>query len=277
MPFFLYTFRPQINEQKLFEQFLDIFLPFLKEFPSYSYSVEEEGTLQQHIHIMYEHHATDNSKAMPQKLNRKCFSLFKSALKTKMTNDKGFDDRMVNDNQEDFLKVLGYVNKETNCLRRKSVGFTNEEILEAVKHYYACEHLDKSTVKNDLNIMSSKNIHISIKDYCVKNKLEPTHSLTKLKMIKDGYMFSQVTKVAETFDEIEINMFPDRFEKDIPFADKSYENMSYKIIEQQEKIQQLKQQLTALTHHFKIAQIENTFDGRVRIRGLGSDVDFKYI
>ena len=276
MPFFLYTFRPQINEQKLFEQFLDIFLPFLKEFPSYSYSVEEEGTLQQHIHIMYEHHAKDNSKALPQKLNKKCFSLFKSALKNKMTNDKGFDDRMVNDNQEDFLKVLGYVNKETDCLRRKSVGFTNEEILKAVAHYYACEHLDKSTVKNDLNIMSSKNIHISIKDYCVKNKVEPNQPLTKLKMIKDGYMFSQVSKVAETFDEIEINMFPDRFDAD-NFSDKSYENMSYKNNQLQEENKKLKQQLYALTHHFKIAQIENTFDGRVKIRGLGSDVDFEYI
>ena len=274
MPFFLYTFRPQINEQKLFEQFLDVFLPFLKEFPSYSYSVEEEGTLQQHIHIMYEHHATDNSKAMPQKLNKKCFSLFKSALKNKMTNDKGFDDRKVNDNQEDFLKVLGYVNKETNCLRRKSVGFTNEEILKAVGHYYACEHLDKSIVKNDLNIMTSKNIHISIKDYCVKNNLEPTQPLTKLKMIKDGYMFSQVTKVAETFDEIEINMFPDRFDE---LDDKSYDNMSYRINQQQEELQKLRSQLYALKHHFKIAQIENTFDGRVRIRGLGSDEDFKYI
>lgn len=273
MPYFLYTFRPQISEQNLFEQFLDIFLPFLKEFPKYSYSIEEDGTLQQHIHIIYEHHATDNSKALPQKLNRKMFSLFKSVLKNKMTNEKGFDDRMVDNTSEDLLKVLGYVNKETNCLRRKSVGFTNEQILEAVKYYYASEHLDKSVVKNDLNIMTPKNIHISIKDYCVKNNLEPTCPITKLKMIKDGYMFDH----KNAFHEIEINLHPERFQDINSYTDDSYKNIVYKMTQQEIQIQKYKTQIESLKKHFNISQIENGFDGRVKIKGQGSDEDFKYI
>ena len=142
MPFYLFTFRPQITEQDLFENFLTIFIPEIKKLTKYSYSVEDDSTLQKHIHVVAESKAKDLS-AFKQIFNKKIFKDFKSSLKTKQTNEHGFDDKKIN--QEDFLKVLGYVNKETQCLRRE-YNFTNEEILKAVDYYYTSKHIDKSQI-----------------------------------------------------------------------------------------------------------------------------------
>ena len=272
MPFYLYTFRPQINEQNLFEDFLSLFLPFLEEFPKYSYSIEEDGTLNKHIHIIYECTATDNTKAMPQKLNRKLFTSFRTAIKTKMTNESGFDDRMVKSEKEDYLKVLGYVNKATtNCWRRKSKGLSNEEIKEATDFYYASDRIMKSQINTDLKIMNSKNIHITIKEYCTQNDLEPTHPITKLHMIKDGNMFSQVSKVDETFEEVEINMFPERFPNEPGKPDKSYINL----LQTKSDNEMLRVQINSLKKHFKIQSIKSSyFDNSVSIHYGGSDADW---
>ena len=238
MPFFLFTFRPQITEQELFEQFLSIFLPLLEEFSKFSYSIEEDGTLNKHIHLMVETKAKDNC-AWKQFFNKKPFKDFKVAIKTKQTNpDKGFDDRMVKrDKQgetiiEDKLKVLGYVNKETNCPRRKYKGFTNEEILEAVDFYYTTQHLEKSKIKNDLTLVTPKNIHILIKTFCEENELEPNDPHLKLRMNAKGYCFSQCPKVDDTIHELESIMYPERFtngifDDDIPYE--SYEALKNKL------------------------------------------------
>lgn len=260
MPYFLYTFRPQITDQDLFETFLDIFLPFLKEFPKYSYSIEEDNTLNKHIHIMYECKADCNNKALPQKLNRNLFKSFKDCLKNKLTNvENGMDDRKVKDTTEDFLKVLGYVNKETNCVRRKSIGFTNEQILEAVSYHYATAAIEKSKPKSDIKVMTSKNIHIHIKDYCQSNNLDPGNPIVKLKMTKDCYAFSQVSKVPETFKEIEIQMYPDRFPED------KYDNLDYVTMDQkyqnaEQKIVEQKILIDRLISHFKIQVHQANFD-----------------
>ncbi len=94
MPFYLFTFRPQISEQELFENFITIFLPQVKELSNYAYTIEEDQTLQKHIHVLAESNAKDNS-AFQQIFNKKIFKDFKKSLKTKQTNDYGFDNRKV--------------------------------------------------------------------------------------------------------------------------------------------------------------------------------------
>lgn len=213
MPFYLFTFRPQITEQDLFENFITIFLCELDRFMKYSYSIEEDNTLNKHLHCLVESSAKDNN-AFKQIFNKKIFKDFKSSLKNKMTNEHGFDDRKVKDDPEDFLKVLGYVNKETQCLRRKYKGFTNEEILKAVDYYYTTKHIEKQKINNDLIILTMKNIHIHVKNFCEKNNRYPEDVNLKLDMIKAGYMFESVgsrQKVKDIIQEISIYMQPDHY------------------------------------------------------------------
>jgi hypothetical protein len=207
MPFYLFTFRPQITEQDLFENFLTIFIPEIKKLTKYSYSVEDDSTLQKHIHVVAESKAKDLS-AFKQIFNKKIFKDFKSSLKTKQTNEHGFDDKKIN--QEDFLKVLGYVNKETQCLRRE-YNFTNEEILKAVDYYYTSKHIDKSQKGNrDWTILSTKNSHVIIEKYIEDNEIDILDyqecEITKIKMIEDRYSFNNISdkQLSKIFSEIHI-------------------------------------------------------------------------
>lgn len=205
MPFYLFTFRPQITEQELFENFLTIFIPEIKKLNKYSYSVEDDGTLQKHIHCVAESKAKDLS-AFKQIFNKKIFKEFKTTLKAKQTNEHGFDDQKIRD--EDFLKVLGYVNKETQCLRRE-YNFTNEEILQAVEYYYTSKHIDKHKhIDNDWTILTTKNAHVIIEDYVRIHNIDYNDFLVeqdiKMRMIKDKYSFASISKkqIATIFNEL---------------------------------------------------------------------------
>lgn len=216
MPLLFFTFRPQITEQNLLNQFLTIFLPEIKQKAlKYSYSIEEPNTLNQHFHIIAEFPATikDLSK-LKQIFNKKVYSQFKEALKHKQTSDVAFDDKLVKDEPHDKLKVLGYVNKATDSIK-KYEGFTNEEILQAVEYYYTSKHLEKTTVKTDLKVLTTKNMSIHILDYCKKNNLEPTNQYqVKLRMNKDGYQFHGISSriINEAFKETDIYMNPDKYD-----------------------------------------------------------------
>lgn len=205
MPFYLFTFRPQITEQELFENFITIFIPELKKLIKYSYSIEDDNTLQKHIHVVAESKAKDLS-AFKQIFNKKIFKDFKSTLKTKQTNEHGFDDQKIRD--EDFLKVLGYVNKETQCLRRE-YNFTNEEILQAVEYYYTTKHIDKQkNISNDWTILTTKNAHVIIENYVKEHNIDWTSFLVeqdiKIRMIKDKYSFASISKkqIGTIFNEL---------------------------------------------------------------------------
>lgn len=205
MPFYLFTFRPQISEQELFESFLTIFIPELKKLNRYSYSVEEDGTLQKHIHAVAESKAKDLS-AFKQIFNKKIFKDFKSSLKLKQTNEKGFDDQKIRD--EDFLKVLGYVNKETQCLRRE-YNFTNEEILQAVDYYYTSKHIDKSNKgKKDWTTLTIKNAHVIIENFVEEQNIDLNGFLVeeeiKLAMKKNRITFAGLSQkqISTIFSEV---------------------------------------------------------------------------
>lgn len=270
MPFYLFTFRPQISEQQLFEDFFTILKPELDTLSKYSYTIEEDNTLQKHIHLLAESKAKDLS-AFKQIFQKKIFKDFKSTLKNKMTNEKGFDDRKVKETPEDLQHTLGYVNKEAQALRRQYKGFTNEEITNAVEYYHVVKRIKSENVQGDLKIMTSRNIHIYIKDYCERNKIEP-NQLAKLKMIKENHAFSQCPKVDETFKEVEIMMFPERF-PDVG-EENSYDNIYYENLQYKSELERLKLEMKQLKKHYNLQDVRTTFSGVVQIRGKGSDEDY---
>ncbi len=210
MPYYLFTFRPQVTEQDLFENFITILKPELDKLDKYAYSIEEDNTLQKHIHVIAEHPSAKDNSAFKQMFNKKIFKDFKSSLRTKQTNDKGFDDRKVTEAPEDFLKTLGYVLKESACIRRQTKGFTNEELLQAIEYYYTSKHIDKqSKINDDWTILTTKNAHILVEDYIIKNEIIMSQqydisSTIKIRMIKDKYSFINLSndKQRQLFNEI---------------------------------------------------------------------------
>ena len=135
-------------------------------------------------------------------------------LRNVMTNLKwARDERKVGNTEEDLLYTIGYVLKEPQALRRHYT-LTEERCVEGINYYYQNQKIDKAQPEQcNLRIMTSKNIHINILDFCRSNDIKEIRYPAQLKtqMRKEGYMFSQVNKVSETMDELDIYMNPDKY------------------------------------------------------------------
>lgn len=243
MPLFLFTFRPHINEQSVFDDFLTIFLPEIKNKCSkYSYAIEDADKLTRHIHILAEMPpACKDYSKFSQLFNKKVYSAFRDSLKNKLTNDHGFDDRKVNEDPHDFLKVLGYVNKDTSS-KKVYEGFTNEQILEGVEYYYASKHIEKSKVENDWTILSPKNFHVIIEDYIEKNNIDKetfNPAILERQMIEDKISFAaNLTrdKIMRMFAEI---ITSQKVHKDLDHYVDMCQNDYIKVIELRSQIRLL--------------------------------------
>lgn len=219
MPFYLLTFRPQPSEYDLNDTFWTILKPALddnKNILNYIISVEKDGTIDRHTHCLVEFKQTKSKKNQLQAfLNTQKFKDFNKMLRNVMTNLKwARDERKVGNTEEDLLYTIGYVLKEPQASRRYYT-LTEERCIEGINYYYQNQKIDKSQPEQcNLRIMTSKNIHINILDYCRSNDIKEIRYPAQLKtqMRKKGYMFSQVTKTYETIKELNVFMNPDKYE-----------------------------------------------------------------
>ena len=199
--YYFLTFRTQIEDQQLFEDFMDYYPPLLEEYNSYIWVVEEDETLRKHFHAVIELPETKSKKTYKDKFNNKNLRKFKDmALSNTNTTDDGFNTRQVEkDSEEDLLNVVGYTQKESNPKRIKSKGFPKEYLEKAYYFYKSKKRVDKEQVKNDTIILTTKNAHIHIKTYMKKrgivmpplNSFHPTshYADIELDMRMDGYSF----------------------------------------------------------------------------------------
>lgn len=218
MPFYLLTFRPQPSEYDLNDTFWTILKPALddnKNITNYIISVEKDGTIDRHTHCLVEFKQTKSKKNQLQAfLNTQKFKDFNKMLRNVMTNLKwARDERKVGNTEEDLLYTIGYVLKEPQASRRHYT-LTEERCIEGINYYYQNQKIDKAQPEQcNLRVMTSKNIHINILDFCRSNDIQEIRYPAQLKtqMRKEGYMFSQVNKVSETMDELDIYMNPDKY------------------------------------------------------------------
>ena len=257
MDYYLFTFRPQITEQDLFEHFLTILKPCLKDsktLQSYAYSVEEDYSLKKHIHLLAGFKQTKSkNNPLTQFFGAKIFKEYKAMLKTKQTNEPvGFDDRKVNDSEEDFLKVLGYVVKQPVCSRREYT-FPDDKIQEAYTYYYTTDHIDKSNkIDNDWKILTTKNAHVLIEKYIKDNDIQEIRPQLKIDMIKDKFSFINFSeqKQQQLFNELDIHLFNNKtaitYEKEYEDAKAKFDKMVARLSDLQYTCTKQREQLKEL-------------------------------
>lgn len=216
MPFYLLTFRPQPSEFDLLDTFFTIMKPQLidnKNIMNYLIVIEEDNSINRHCHILVEFKKTkSNDNQLKAFLRNKPFKAFEQMLRNKLTNPLWcHDDRKLLDTREDFLHVLGYCLKDIDACRRYYT-YSEEDCVEAIEYYYQYKKIDKSQPeKNNLKIMTSKNLHVNIYDFCRKNNMRPKEQqMVTMNMKKQGYMFSQVN-IKDTFQELDIHMNNDDY------------------------------------------------------------------
>ena len=206
MPYYRITFNPHVSESDLLEKYLILLEPFLERFTKYSWSVEKDNTINKHIELIVYNEDLDPKCNFSKKFKTFTFKKFFDSLKNKQTDPKVFMKcTKVSDTPEDLQFCLGYVNKE-HTTRRNQKGFSENEISTAVEYYFLSKHLDKSYLKEGWILITTKNIHSIIEQYCEDNQLNVDDPLLKLKMTRDKYSFVNVSpnNVSRAFRELKI-------------------------------------------------------------------------
>lgn len=200
MPAYIfYTFRPQISDQGLFEDFLILFLPFIKSHKEYAYSVENDGTLHKHIHAILGSPAKGNDyqdlDKFYQKFNKtnglKEFKDF--ARKHSSTTEDGFKPLKVKDSPEDLLHTLGYTLKEH--AQRQETNFQDIQVTNAIEYYHAHQRIkSKNPMRKDWTLLTSKNVHAHVERYISENNLTLPDALLGVRLAQDRYSLINLTE-----------------------------------------------------------------------------------
>lgn len=203
--YIFFTFRPQINDQQLFEDFIILFLPFVKSHNEYAYSIENDGTLHRHIHAVIQGDYKDKDKFF-QKFNKSNgLKDFKTHCKNYTNTDhNGFDTKLIPDTKEDFLHVLGYTLKEAQD--RADNNMKEAIVVEALEYYFAHRRVKaKESKKKDWTILTSKNSHAYIEEFIDENKIQLPDRFLGLKMTQDRYTFANMSEKQCRLIQDEIN------------------------------------------------------------------------
>lgn len=202
MPNCLITIRPGTNDYIILEDYLILFKTWLQKYryvSQYSWSIEEDQTINRHLHCYLEHSETKGSGKIKEQLKTTIFkNLIKSLPETTIA------DVMINViNADDPKYSLGYANKDHT--HRHESTISDEDIISALKYYYTTEkyktrQLEKANSSNWKHV-TTRTFHVMVEDYLKKN---PELSLTEssvliLSMKSNFYTFQLPVRDIERF------------------------------------------------------------------------------
>lgn len=194
------TFRAHVSEPQVFEDFISFFLPHISsKFPFYIYSIEDDDSPSRHIHLLLQHNEKDKQK-LKQKIEAKQFKEFTKLLKNKETalshaikygkgpdgEDFGFTMKI-----EDKMKCIGYIFKDITR-RNKLSGLSQSLITQCCDFYFANRRI-KNATDNDWKIITTKNIHTKVEQFCKEKNQDLNSPLLQHNMVKDKYTFINLT------------------------------------------------------------------------------------
>jgi hypothetical protein len=194
------TFRAHVSEPQLFEDFISYFLPYISmKFPFYIYSIEKDDTPDRHIHILLQHYETEKQK-LKQKIEAKWYKDFNKSIKDKQTDlkcaikygkgpdgeDFGFTMKI-----EDKMKCIGYIFKDIT--RRNKTSGLSQSLITACCDFYFANRRIKNATDNDWKILTTKNIHVKIEEYCKTTGQDVMSPLLQFNMVKDKHTFIQLS------------------------------------------------------------------------------------
>lgn len=213
------TFNPHPGNPSHLTEFLTIFSPLINKAKYSASIIEEYGTPKAHYHAIVSGKWRDSEKMNNWFWNVKMKKFGESLKHTHTLKPVAFKNLLVKQNPddedywytEDVETCLGYVLKTDDEKSRETIqikGFTNEQILQADKMYFTSQKLKNrnDVLKNDWTLLTKKNAHCLIEDYCQKNNQSIRDSNLIKNMKRSRYSFVDLTSKAqkEIFDEIMI-------------------------------------------------------------------------
>ncbi len=218
MRHYFFTLRCVPSEQQLFEDALAVLLPFIVSREQYAYVIEKDNSPDRHLHFVLQDSAKD-LLAFKKKLRTKSFKLFLDLIAKGFVNSNNYaiNTQMIPTNQEDLTRILGYIYKEVDPPRRKSMGFSDEDINTGLQAWIAEERLKCRDLLpyRDTVLVCIKNAHALIRDWLIKHS---EYDLTKddwtpikFAMRQDYYSFADLPdrKLKMIIEDLHIQMGKD--------------------------------------------------------------------
>lgn len=194
------TYRAHISEPQVFEDFINLFLPYISiKFPFYIYSIEDDDTPSRHIHLLLQHNEKDKQK-LKQKIEAKYFKDFSKSIKDKQTDlkcalkyGKGPDgeDFGYTMKIEDKMKCIGYIFKDIT--RRNKISGLSQSLITQCCDFYFSNRRIKNTTENDWKQLTTKNIHVKIEEYCKRTEQDVLSPILFHSMRQAKYTFVQLS------------------------------------------------------------------------------------
>lgn len=223
-----FTFRASPNEPQVFEDYVTLILPIIRNSSQYSYSIEMDDTTSRHIHVFASLKPTekDKSKIDQRFCDFKEMKLFRKSLQFKDTNwETAFhygkkynanDDcskAIIPKGESDHMKALGYTMKDINK-RYQINGIKITEITRAMQFYAATARIKDSCIQNSWKIVNNKNFHILLEDYAKKNNMT----------VHDWDLIPKMTHDRHTFQISARDL--KKYECELRFANSEYDEKS---------------------------------------------------
>ena len=199
------TIRAHQNDVSIFEQYFAVLKVWLESYEEYSYSIEWDDTVNRHLHLYLISQDRDSNSLM-NKLKKKGFKKILNNLnKTQTVLSNFIKIQKITNTPEDLIRVLGYVNK-WHCRRRYAKNIEPQKIIDAVEYYSIQTHHEKLQIKDDVKIVTTKNIYAMIKQFTQDTQIPLTDPLIKLKMTQAKYGFINVSpkNISRAFKELKI-------------------------------------------------------------------------
>lgn len=226
--FYFITARCHVSETEVFEEYLTILLPFIKNREVYHYSIENDGTCDRHIHALLEDNAKDRDAFM-RKLNTKQFKEFWHFLKkTKLSVKEQLTYTEII-KEEEVKNTIGYIFKETNSRQGSSKMDDQKYIVECVRLYWTLERrraeVAQSNIK-DVVLMTGKNFYAKVQQFCQTTctRYDDPDLLYKMKKSSYGFINLSRRQKEEGFRELRIMMNQEEKQDKLKVSSEMFEN-----------------------------------------------------
>lgn len=228
MPSCFITFRAHPNDLILFEDFLVIFIPLIKErCEEWLYVVERDNTSEKHFHAVISDKSFRDADKCRKKFDCKPLQKFKKFLvfKSESNLTHAFQTHYIGkeDKEKNTDYYIGYCYKEDNVPRRDT-NFSQYKVIEALKYY--------NTMKR-IEINAPKKVRVHVKPNTFDTHLDEfreyegedfTYHNLFVRMVKHGYRFSSMSS-----KQMKICLIEHRIERgdEDNYDTKTYEDFCY--------------------------------------------------
>lgn len=199
------TFRAHVSQPQVFEDFMSVFLPYISSnFSIYTYSIEKDDSPDRHLHmaVAVDEKIYDTQK-FKQKIEAKWLKEFnkrlslgptdiKHAYVLKFNEDPDDETKKIKMNQlEHKMKIIGYIHKEIN--RRTDICGLSQSLITKCCDFYFANRRMENKVDNDWKLLTTKNIHVKIEEYCKTTGQDVLSPILFHEMRKNKYTFVQLS------------------------------------------------------------------------------------